>query len=189
MRWFASANVGVATVALLPSVTLSGGYSANATRLGAPSSADGRGWNLGGGLTSPLFEGGTLWFRHKAAIDSYEQAMALYRQTVLVAFGQVADGLRALKHDAAALRAEDEALRDAKDAVRLVHINYDAGLATYLDVLSADGQYHQAMVSDLQATAVRYQDAVALYVALGGGWWSEKASQAALNTAKASAHE
>ena len=86
---------------------------------------------------------------------------------------QVADGLRALDHDATALRAEDEAQRTAKDALHLIHIDYQAGIATYLDVLSADSQYHQTMINDLQATAVRYQDTVALYVALGGGWWSK----------------
>ena len=104
--------------------------------------------------------------------------MALYRQTVLGAFAQVADTLRALEHDAAALRAEDEALRTAKEALHLVQINYEAGLDTYLDVLIADAQYHQAMINDLQAIAVRYQDTVALYVALGGGWWSEREDRA-----------
>jgi len=185
----ASANVGVATAALLPSLTLSGDYSANATRLGGLSSPGGRAWSLGAGLTSPLFQGGTLWYRRKAAIDSYQQAMALYRQTVLAAFGQVADGLRALEHDAAALRAEDEALDSAKEALRLVHINYEAGIATYLDVLTADGQYHQTIISDLQATAVRYQDTVALYVALGGGWWSENPDRPALSSARAPSRE
>lgn len=65
---------------------------------------------------------------------------------------QVADGLRALDHDATALRAEDDAQRTAKDALHLIHINYEAGIATYLDVLSADSQYHQTMINDLQAT-------------------------------------
>jgi len=169
----ASANVGVATAAMLPSITLSGTYSANGTTTGSLLSADGRAWNAGANLVAPLFEGGTLWFRRKAAIDNYSQAMALYRQVVLGAFGQVADTLRALDHDAAALRAQDEALASAKEALRLVQINYEAGLSTYLEVLIADEQYHQAITHDLQATAVRYQDTVALYVALGGGWWSE----------------
>jgi NodT family efflux transporter outer membrane factor (OMF) lipoprotein len=168
----ASANIGVATAALLPAVTLSGSYSANGTKTNDLFSAGGRAWSFGGNVTAPIFEGGTLWWRRKAAIANYEEAMALYRQTVLNAFGQVADTLRALDHDAAALQAQDEALRTAKEALHLVEINYEAGLSTYLDVLSADAQYHQAMINDLQATAVRYQDTVALYVALGGGWWN-----------------
>ncbi|HYX74630.1 MAG TPA: efflux transporter outer membrane subunit [Steroidobacteraceae bacterium] len=169
----ASANVGVATAAMLPSITLSGTYSANGTGTGTVFSSAGRAWDVGANLTAPLFEGGTLWFRRKAAIDSYQQAMALYRQVVLGAFGQVADTLRALENDAVALRAQDAALSSAKEALHLVQINYQAGLSTYLEVLIADEQYHQAITNDLQATAVRYQDTVALYVALGGGWWSQ----------------
>jgi hypothetical protein len=56
--------------------------------------------------------------------------------------------------------------------LHLVQVNYEAGLATYLDVLSADTQYHQAKIAELQAIAVRYQDTVALFAAIGGGWWS-----------------
>ncbi len=177
----ASANIGVTTAALLPAVSLSGTYSANSTRTTNLLASNGRAWSFGGDIAAPVFEGGTLWFRRKAAINGYEQAKALYRQTVLSAFGQVADTLRALDHDAAALKAEDEALRTAKQALNLVQINYEAGLDTYLDVLVADAQYHQAVISDLEATAVRYQDTVALYVALGGGWWNVPERQSAVN--------
>jgi len=179
----ASANIGVATAAMLPSLTLSADYSANATRAAEISSVNGRAWSTGANLTAPLFQGGTLWFRRKAAIDAYQQAMALYRQTVLDAFRQVADGLRALDHDAAALQAEDEALSMAKEALRLIHVNYEAGIATYLDVLVADAQYHQAIINETQATAVRYQDTVALYVALGGGWWPKQEGHPAASVA------
>ncbi len=168
----ASANVGVATAAMLPAITLSGAYSAVGTSTGTMFASNGRAWSFGADLTQPLFQGGTLWYRRKAAIDDYQQAMALYRQTVLAAFAQVADTLQALEHDAAALAAEDEALATSKEALRLVQINYEAGLNTFLDVLVADTQYHQALVNDLAATALRYQDTVALYVALGGGWWT-----------------
>ena len=107
--------------------------------------------------------------------------MALYRQTVLSAFEQVADTLRALDHDAAALQAEAEALTIAEQALHLVQVNYEAGLATYLDVLNADTQYHQAKIADLQAIAVRYQDTVALFAALGGGWSRADATADALH--------
>jgi NodT family efflux transporter outer membrane factor (OMF) lipoprotein len=168
----ASASVGVATAALLPAVTLSGGYSASGLTTGSVFAANGREWSAGGSIVAPVFEGGTLWFKRKAAIDSYHQAMALYRQTVLSAFAQVADSLGALQHDALVLEAQEEALQSAKEALRLVQINYEAGLSTYIEVLVADAQLHQASINELQAVATRYQDTVALYVALGGGWWS-----------------
>jgi outer membrane protein TolC len=87
--------------------------------------------------------------------------------------------LRALDHDAEILAADDEALATAAEALRLVQINYQAGIATYLDVLTADTQLHQAQLADLQAVATRYQDTVALFVALGGGWWNSAASPGA----------
>lgn len=179
----ASANIGVATAAMLPSVTLIGGAGAatNSTSMLFP--INGKAWTLGADVTAPLFEGGTLWYKRKAAVNNYQQAMALYRQTVLAAFEQVADALRALDHDAQTLVAQHEALADADQALRLIQANYQAGLATYLEVLAADAQFHQAKIADIQAIAVRYQDTVILFAALGGGWWN--AAGAAISAAAA----
>jgi outer membrane protein TolC len=55
-----------------------------------------------------------------------------------------------------------------------VQANFQAGPANYSDVLIADVQYHRAKIADVQAIAVRYQDTVARFVALGGGWWNAK---------------
>lgn len=168
----ASAGIGVATAAMLPSITLSGGLETASNSTANLFTANSRAWSMGANAAAPLFEGGTLWFKRKAAIDQYDQAMALYRQTVLGAFEQVADSLRALDHDAAVLLAQDEALSAAGQALHLINVNYQAGIATYLDVLSADAQYRQVKIAELQAIAVRYQDTVALFAALGGGWWN-----------------
>jgi NodT family efflux transporter outer membrane factor (OMF) lipoprotein len=175
----ASASVGVATAAMLPAVTLRADGSGNATTASALWSASGRAWDFGAQLSQPLLQGGALWYRRKAAIDNYREATALYRQTVLGAFQQVADTLRALEHDAGALQADDDALNTSSQALHLIQANYSAGLATYLDVLNADAQFHQAQIDDVQSTAVRYQDTVALYAALGGGWWNLPASSSA----------
>lgn len=168
----ASADIGVATAAMLPSLSLRADYSANGNSVSRMWLANGRAWDVGAQLSQPIFEGGSLFYRRRAAVDNYREADALYRQTVLAAFQQVADALRALEHDAAGLQADDSALDSAQQALHLVQANYAAGLATYLDVLSADTQFHQAQIADLQTTAVRYQDTVALYAALGGGWWN-----------------
>ena len=97
-----------------------------------------------------------------------------YRQTVLGAFAQVADTLRALEHDAELVHAQSRAVNAAEDALRLIQANYQAGTANYVQVLVADGQYHQAKIGYLQAVAQRYQDTAALFVALGGGWWNNQ---------------
>ena len=170
----ASANIGVATAAMLPSVTLSADYGANNTSLARLAAANATLWGLAANVTTPIFEGGTLWYKRKAAVANYEQAAALYQQAVLGAFAQVADTLCAVQHDAETLAAQDEAVAAAEQALHLVQANFQAGLANYSNVLIADVQYHEARIAQVQTIAVRYQDTVALFVALGGGWWNAK---------------
>jgi NodT family efflux transporter outer membrane factor (OMF) lipoprotein len=166
----ASANVGVATADLFPSLTLSatGGYGSSS--MGSLLRAGGQAWSVGASIGAPLFHGGTLWYQRKAALDSLNGSRAAYRQVVLAAFAQVADTLRALEHDAAALDAQTRALASAREALRLVRVNYEAGTVDYVQILIADQQYHQAKMAYLQGVAQRLQDTVALYAALGGGW-------------------
>jgi len=168
----ASADIGVATAALFPSFTLSGSYGFNNTSIGDLVKSGSSIWNLGANVTAPLFHGGALWFHRKAAIEAYRQSLAGYRQTVLSAFAQVADTLRALEHDAEALQAQSRALEAAGEALQLIQVNYQAGTVNYLQILVANYQYHQAKIGYLQAQAQRLQDTVALFIALGGGWWN-----------------
>jgi NodT family efflux transporter outer membrane factor (OMF) lipoprotein len=167
-----SAQIGVATAAMLPSLTLSATYGDNALSPGGMFGSNTSFWNIGAGLTAPVFHGGTLSYQRKAAVDAYDQALAQYRGTVLSAFEQVADVLRALEHDADAVSSQDEAVKASSDAVRLLQANYAAGVATYLQVLVADTQYLTARIGYVGAVAERLQDTVALYTALGGGWWN-----------------
>jgi outer membrane protein TolC len=134
-------------------------------------------WNVGAGLTQPIFHGGSLYYQRKAAIDARDESAADYRQTVLGAFQQVADTLRGLGHDADALVAQKEAVDAAERAMGLLQANYQAGIATYLQMLVADIQYLQAKLGYVQVVAQRLQDTVALCVALGGGWWNVPASE------------
>ncbi|MFY9925881.1 MAG: efflux transporter outer membrane subunit [Opitutaceae bacterium] len=172
----ASATIGVATAAMFPSISLSGTYGASGTSFGTLSAARGRFWSIGPSATVPLFQGGTLWYGRKAAIDAFQQSQAAYRETVLSAFAQVADSLKALEHDAEALQAQVDARLAASEALVLLRANYHAGLVAYPDVLAADVQLHQATIAYLQAVAQRHQDTVALFAALGGGWWNAKST-------------
>jgi NodT family efflux transporter outer membrane factor (OMF) lipoprotein len=170
----ASAGIGVATAAMFPSFNLSGTYGAASSSLGHLSAASARFWSIGPSATIPLFQGGTLWYGRKAAIDAFQQSQAGYRQTVLDAFAQVADSLKALEHDAEALRAQVDSQQAAGETLGLLQANYRAGLVAYSDVLAVDVQFHEATIAYLQAVAQRQQDTVALFAALGGGWWNGK---------------
>ncbi len=168
-----AAEIGVATAALFPSFTLNGAYGQTNNSLSDLFKESSNIWSLGANVAAPLFHGGALWFGRQAAIEGYNQSLANYRQTVLSAFAQVADTLRALEHDAETLQAQSQALSTSEEALRLVQANYQAGTANYLQVIAADDQYHQAKIGYLQASAQRFQDSVALFVALGGGWWND----------------
>jgi NodT family efflux transporter outer membrane factor (OMF) lipoprotein len=165
----AGTAIGVTTAALFPRFTLNGSYGQNSTSMNGLFKDSGNFWSLGTDVTAPLFHGGTLWFNRKAAQEGYQQALAGYRQTVLAAFAQVADTLRALEHDAESVQAQSRALKAAEEALRLIQANYQAGLVDYLQILIATGQYQQARLGYIQAQAQRLQDSVALLVALGGG--------------------
>lgn len=170
----ASAEIGVATAAMLPSFTLDGtvGYSSlSSSNILAPQSNL---WGLAASVSQPVFNGGMLWYRRQAARDAFVGAQAQYRQAVLTAFEQVADALRALEHDAGTLAANEGALQSAQKAARLVEANYGAGLASYSAVLLANAQLRQVQIAEIQSKAQRYQDTVALFVSLGGGWWSDQ---------------
>ena len=168
----ATAQIGVATAAMLPNLTLSGGVGANNTSLEDLFSPSSLFWSVLGGLTQPLLRGGTLYYQRREAIDARDAALANYRQTVLGAFQQVADALRGLVHDADAVAREREAVQAADAALKLTQVDYQAGLANYLQVLTANSQDLQARIGLIEAEAQRLQDTVALFVALGGGWWN-----------------
>ncbi len=170
----ASADIGVATAALFPSFSLNGTYGQTNTSLGDLFKNTSNLWNLGANVTTPIFHGGTLWFKRRAAVEGYNQALADYRQTVLGAFAQVADVLRALENDAESVRAQSQALVAAAEALSLIQANYEAGTVSYLQVLTSDNQYYQAKIGYLQAKALRLQDSVALFTAIGGGWWNDE---------------
>lgn len=180
----ANAQIGVATALLLPQVTITGaaGYqSPDFASLFHPSTAV---WNIGAGLLQPIFRGGELTAKRRAAIAAYEAATASYKSTALQAFQNVADVLRALELDADALKARAEAEAAAKDSLDLAQKQFDLGAISYLSLLNAVQQYQQARISLIQAQAARFADTAALFQALGGGWWNraDKAESASDKT-------
>ena len=129
-------------------------------------------WDVGAGVTQPIFEGGTLLHRERAARAAYTQAAEQYRSTVLTAFQNVADTLNALQQDADALKAAAAAKDAASVTLDLAKKQFQAGYVNYLALLSAEQAYQQAVINLVQAQANRYADTAALFQALGGGWWN-----------------
>jgi NodT family efflux transporter outer membrane factor (OMF) lipoprotein len=166
----ASAQVGVAIANRLPNITLSGVAGNSALTLGQAFNPDTVFWVVGGEITAPIFQGGTLRRQEAAARANLVQAQEQYRSTVLTAFQNVADTLTAIEQDARALKATAAAEAAARTTLDLTQRQLRAGYAGSLALLSAQQAWQQARIALVQAEAARYADTVALFQALGGGW-------------------
>jgi NodT family efflux transporter outer membrane factor (OMF) lipoprotein len=168
----ACALVGVAVANRLPTFTITADAGSLATIFSKLFSDSTGFWDVGAGVTQPIFEGGTLLHRERAAKAAYTEAEEQYRSTVLTAFQNVADTLNALQQDADALKTAAAAKEAAKVTLDLTKKQYQTGYVNYLGLLSAEQSYQQALLNLVQTQANRYADTAALFQALGGGWWN-----------------
>lgn len=163
----ASANVGVATANLYPQFSISAGIGSERTRIEDVVSGLNI-WNIGLNLTQPIFHGGELHARKRAAVAAYDAALADYRQTVLQALQQVADTLRALENDARELQARDEAAREVQASAAIAQSQYAAGGVSQFALIDTQRQALQTTLDRTRAQADRFADTAALFQALGG---------------------
>jgi NodT family efflux transporter outer membrane factor (OMF) lipoprotein len=168
----ANAQVGVAIAAMLPQFSITGALGGNATQIPWLFRQGGPFWSLVGDVSQPIFEGGTLLHRKRAADRALRQAAAQYQTSVMAAYQNVADTLHASLSDADALAADVEAEDAAKVTYDLTRRQMEVGYVNYLSLLSAETAYQQALLARVQAQATRYGDTIALFQALGGGWWN-----------------
>ena len=171
----ATAQVGIATANMLPQITLTGSYGQDSPTMGDLFAASSNVWSLIGSLTQPIFKGGQLRHQRRAAVAAAQEAAANYKATVVVAFQNVSDTLYALSADAEALAAQALAERTADQSLTIVQAQYQAGAASYVQVLTAQQTYQTAAVALIKARAQRFADTAALFQALGGGWWNREA--------------
>jgi len=171
-RRVASANeqIGIAKSAYYPSLSLSASGGASASRVADLFSAPGLVWSLGLSAAQLIFDAGTTGARVDGATASYEQSVARYRQTVLVAFQDVEDQLAATR----VLQVQQELRRQASEAADQVEqqvLNrYRSGQVGYTEVIAAQATALSARRALVQAMADRQTTAVALIQSLGGGW-------------------
>jgi NodT family efflux transporter outer membrane factor (OMF) lipoprotein len=187
----ANAQIGVAIAAYFPDLTLSGlaGFASNeASQLfKAPSQV----WSFGGNATMTLFDFGLRSAQVSQARATYDQAVANYRQAVLVAFQQVEDQLATLRILEAQYAVQDETVKSANEAVRLALNEYKAGVVSYTTVVTAQATALSASQTLLTIRQNRMNASIALVQALGGGWDAAslgKPDGSAAQLAQGSAH-
>ena len=168
-----SATIGIATANMYPDLVLTGSWSRGGVDPAIMFNSWSTVWSIAGGLTQPLFRGGELLSTKRAAVEQFNADFASYRDTVLLSFGQVADVLRALEHDAELLDAQRTAMNTAQASLDLIQESYEVGQGSFLEVLVAQRLLFQARLGFVRAKAQRLQDTAQLYVAMGGAWEAE----------------
>lgn len=172
----ANARIGVARAAFYPNISLSGAagvLTRDITRLvDFPSTV----WSLGVSALEPLLAGGRYRATLENARASYDENVANYRESALVAFQQVEDDLSGLNALASASEAQVRAVNDADRALNLANARYTGGLVTYLDVITAQEQLLTSQRLATQILGQRLTTDVLLVKALGGGWDSASLS-------------
>ncbi len=166
----ASAQVGVATANMFPQISLTGQYGSES--IAGYFSPGSQFWSYGPSLTQPIFQAGTLLHKKRAAVAIFQQTKAQYKNVVLQAFQNVADSLRALEADAQTQNAQMVAFVAASESLKISERQFKVGAIGYPGLFNAQQSFEKARINLVLAKASRYSDTVALFEALGGGWWN-----------------
>lgn len=168
----ASANIGIAEAARLPQLSLSGDMGSLAGQIGRMFTPGNGFWTLAADVSQPIFDGGTLLHHERGADAAYDEAAAQYRSTIISAFQNVADTLHALNADAKTLKSAAHYEHAAAKSLSIAKTELKLGEIGPLELLNAEQAWQQARINLVEAETSRYVDTVALFQALGGGWWN-----------------
>ncbi|MFG1372760.1 efflux transporter outer membrane subunit [Xanthobacter oligotrophicus] len=158
----ATATVGVNVANMLPQVQLSGSYGRASLTPDSLFSPGNAAWSVASSVAQTVFDGGTLFHDKEAAIALSEQAFATYKSTVITAFTDVADALRAIEADTRTLKAQLAYERAAQQSVTISRSQYLSGAVTYPSVLTAEQNFQHAVIARVKAQASRFSDTAAL---------------------------
>jgi NodT family efflux transporter outer membrane factor (OMF) lipoprotein len=166
----ANAQIGVATAAYFPSLTLSGSDQYTGSAWSTLFSVPNRIWSVGPTLAETVLDGGLRRAQVAQARAAYEASVDNYRQTVLLSFEQVEDQIATLRILQQQAVIEEAAVNAAREAEVLTLNQYKAGTVPYSSVITAQTTQFTSEETALTVLSSRLQASVALIEALGGGW-------------------
>ena len=171
-RQLASANakIGVAKAAFFPVLTLTGSGGYLSGEMNTLFNWDSQTWSFGPSLSLPIFAGGRNRANLQHSRAAFDEATAMYRQRVLVAFGDVENSLADIRHLADQAAAQERAVDSARHAADLATDRYRSGIVAYLTVVDAEREALNNERTNAQLAGQRLVAAVQLIKALGGGW-------------------
>lgn len=166
----ANAKIGVAEAAFYPNFTLSASGGFESIDISRFTDWENRVLSLGAGFAAPIFNGGSNKANYQAARSRYDEALAKYRQTLLIALREVEDALVDLKGIARSHASLVLALASSRETKQLSQERYDKGLTSYFEVVDADRDLLRVQLFLSQLEAQQRITLAALAKALGGGW-------------------
>jgi multidrug efflux system outer membrane protein len=164
----ATARIGVAKAAYLPSITLTGNYGGESTALRDLFTAPARTWEVAGGLLQPLFAGGQIRGGVAQADARTKEAAELWQKAVANAFREVRDAIAAQSNLREAYTAQEQRESALTRTLELERLRYDNGAVSLFEVLETERQLLEARLEALDAERNRRNAIVDLYLALGG---------------------
>lgn len=181
----ATASIGVAEAARLPNLTLSGNFYIASTTVGGLADLENKAYSIGPSLYLPLFTGGRIDSAVRQQRALAEAALAQYRQSVLVAIGDVSAGVSDFVQARETRVRSDAAYASASAALVVAQQQFDAGVTDYSTLLDVQRSTFDAENAAVDARAGVVQGFVSLQMALGAGWSAdEQIVQAAAQAAK-----
>jgi multidrug efflux system outer membrane protein len=166
----ANANVGVAKAAFFPQISLTGLFGATSTSLTSFLQGPATVWSLGGQVLQPLYAGGAIRSGYDLAWAQRNEAELAYRQTVQIAFGDVANSLVGYNQARLYRMKIEEQTNTYRETADLANVRFAGGVTSFLEVLVTQQQYFTSQVTLAAAWDAEMQNYVQLYQALGGGW-------------------
>ncbi|MBC5762986.1 efflux transporter outer membrane subunit [Ramlibacter albus] len=166
----ANANIGAARAAFFPRITLTAGIGTASSDLSGLFGGGSWGWTAAPSLLQPIFDAGRNRAGLAAALAGRDIALAQYERAIQSAFREVADALAARTTWSDQLQAQSGVVAAEEARTRLARLRYEAGAASYLDLLDAQRSLFTAEQLLVQTRLARLQNQIQLYRALGGGW-------------------
>src|SRR5262245_15288869 len=170
----ANARIGVAKAAFFPALSLTGSGGYVSADIDSLFKWDSRVWSIGPSISLPIFTGGRNRANYQRSQAAFNEAVANYRQRVLVAFGDVESSLAGIRHLSDQAAAQQRAVTSARRAAELANERYRAGIVSYLEVVDASREALQSERANSQVTGQRLIATVQLIKALGGGWTEQQ---------------
>jgi len=166
----ANAQIGVAKAAYYPNITLSASGGFQSATISSLLEWSSRFWSIGASLTETIFDAGLRRATVQQFRASYENTVAVYRQTVLTAFQQVEDNLSSLRILAQQIQQQESVVTSSQRYLTLAMDRYQLGIDSYLNVITAQTTLFGNRQTLVNLHIQQMTAAVQLIEALGGGW-------------------